>query len=96
MYKQLFTAYGLLTLLITLGSCSSDETLAQDHTAITFEAGVARRVMNTTWDAGDKIGIFLGKKGGGRCAFGHGGGGGKAAPNTKKGKRALSATRGRR
>lgn len=49
MYKHLFTAYGLLTLLITLGSCSSDETLATERTDITFETGVAQRVMNTTW-----------------------------------------------
>lgn len=59
MYKRLFTVYGLLTLLITLGSCSSDETFATERAAITFEAGVAQRVMNTTWDAGDKIGVFM-------------------------------------
>ena len=42
MYKHLFTAYGLLTLLITLGSCSSDETLATERTDITFETGVRK------------------------------------------------------
>ena len=70
MYKRLFTAYGLLTLLITLGSCSSDETLATERTDITFETGVAQRVMNTTWDAGDKIGVFMVKNGTGLDASG--------------------------
>lgn len=94
MYKQLFTAYGLLTLLITLGSCSSDETLAQDHTAITFEAGVARRVMNTTWDAGDKIGVFMVKNGTGLDASGIVGGGDNVAYTTTTGNGTFTPTAG--
>lgn len=85
MYKHLFTAYGLLTLLITLGSCSSDETLATERTAITFEAGVAQRVMNTTWDAGDKIGVFMVKNAAALDASGIVGGGDNVGYTTLSG-----------
>ena len=94
MYKRLFTAYGLLTLLITLGSCSSDETLATERTDITFETGVARRVMNTTWDAGDKIGVFMVKNGIGLDASGIVGGGDNVAYTTTTGNGTFTPTAG--
>ena len=94
MYKQLFTAYGLLTLLITLGSCSSDETLATERTDITFETGVAQRVMNTTWDAGDKIGVFMVKNGTGLDASGIVGGGDNVAYTTTTGNGTFTPTAG--
>lgn len=94
MYKRLFTAYGLLTLLITLGSCSSDETLATERTDITFETGVAQRVMNTTWDAGDKIGVFMVKNGTGLDASGIVGGGDNAAYTTTTGNGTFTPTAG--
>ena len=85
MYTRLFTAYGLLTLLITLGSCSSDETFATERAAITFEAGVAQRVMNTTWDAGDKIGVFMVKNAAALDASGIVGGGDNVGYTTLSG-----------
>ena len=94
MYKRLFTAYGLLTLLITLGSCSSDETLATERTDITFETGVAQRVMNTTWDAGDKIGVFMVKNGTGLDASGIVGGGDNVAYTTTTGNGTFTPTAG--
>lgn len=94
MYKHLFTAYGLLTLLITLGSCSSDETLATERTDITFETGVAQRVMNTTWDAGDKIGVFMVKNGTGLDASGIVGGGDNVAYTTTTGNGTFTPTAG--
>ena len=94
MYKQLFTAYGLLTLLITLGSCSSDETLATERTDITFETGVAQRVMNTTWDAGDKIGVFMVKNGTGLDASGIVGGGDNVVYTTTTGNGTFTPTAG--
>ena len=94
MYKRLFTAYGLLTLLITLGSCSSDETLATERTDITFETGVAQRVMNTTWDAGDKIGVFMVKNGTGLDASGIVGGGDNVVYTTTTGNGTFTPTAG--
>lgn len=94
MYKHLFTAYGLLTLLITLGSCSSDETLATERTDITFETGVAQRVMNTTWDAGDKIGVFMVKNGTGLDASGIVGGGDNVVYTTTTGNGTFTPTAG--
>ncbi|WP_315022553.1 fimbrillin family protein [Alloprevotella tannerae] len=94
MYKQLFTAYGLLTLLITLGSCSSDETLATERTDILFETGVTQRVMNTTWDAGDKIGVFMLKNGTGLDASGIVGGGDNVSYTTLSGNGTFTPTAG--